>query len=104
MPNYDFINSDTNKVETHFIKISELDEFKANNPKLERVITAPAIISGSSIHLKNDDGWKEVLSKAAEGNPDTPLADRYGKRSAKDIKTKAVVDKHRKIQAEKNNG
>jgi hypothetical protein len=34
------------------------------------------------------------LSKAAEGNPGTPMAERYGKPSIKEIKTRQVVQKH----------
>lgn len=36
MPNYTFKNSNTNEIESHTMKISELDDFKANNPHLER--------------------------------------------------------------------
>ena len=38
---------------------------------------------------------KRFYQKTAEAHPDSPLADRYGRKSIKDVKTKAVVDKHR---------
>jgi len=97
MPNYDFVNKKTDEVETHFMSISELDEFKEKNPHLERMITAPAIISSTgSGGLKPRGGLDEVFSKAAEAHPDSPLADRYGKKSIKQIKTEQVINKHRK--------
>jgi len=97
MPNYDFINNETGEVETHFMSISELDKFKEENPNLTRKITAPAIVSGvSGSGPKVSDGMKEVFAKAAEAHPDSPLADRYGKKSIKEIKTRDVVNKHRK--------
>jgi hypothetical protein len=71
MPLYEFLNSDTGDIEEHQVRMSELDEFIKNNPKLTKVIaTAPSI--GDSVRLgikKNDQGWKEVLHKVAEKTP-----------------------------------
>jgi len=39
MPTYEFLNKTTNEIETHSMKISELDAFKLNNLHLERHIT-----------------------------------------------------------------
>jgi hypothetical protein len=36
MPFYEFLNNDTNEVETHTMKISELDAFVEANPQLQR--------------------------------------------------------------------
>jgi hypothetical protein len=71
MPLYEFLNCDTGDIEEHQVRMSELDEFIKNNPKLTKVIaTAPSI--GDSVRLgikKNDQGWKEVLHKVAEKTP-----------------------------------
>lgn len=40
MPNYDFLNKNTNEVEEHSMKIAELDSFVENNPHLERYHSA----------------------------------------------------------------
>jgi len=97
MPTYDFYNSTTNEIEEHFLKISELDDFKTNNPHLERLVSAPSIVGTvGSIDSKTPDSWKEVLAKGAERHPDSPLAERYGRKSIKQIKTEQVVAKHRK--------
>ena len=37
---------------------------------------------------------KETLQKIADKNPNTPLADRFSRRSAKDIKKEKVVKKY----------
>jgi hypothetical protein len=49
--------------------------------------------------MKNDNGWKEMQSRIAEAHPASEFAQQHGKRSAKEIKTQAVVEKHRKRQA-----
>ena len=36
MPAYEFLNHNTNEVETHTMRISELDQFKLDNPHLVR--------------------------------------------------------------------
>jgi hypothetical protein len=40
MPTYQFLNSNTNEVEEHTMKMSELDKFKGDNPHLERYFSA----------------------------------------------------------------
>ncbi len=47
----------------------------------------------------NDNGWKEMQSRIAEAHPASEFAKQHGKRSTKEIKTQAVVEKHRKRQA-----
>ena len=53
------------------------------------------------VNMKNDGGWKDNLSRIAEAHPTSALADRYGKRSAKDIATKKVIKKHLARQSKK---
>ena len=36
---YTFLNKNTNEIEEHTMRMSELDEFKENNPHLERYFT-----------------------------------------------------------------
>lgn len=50
MPTYDFLNKNTNEIETHVMKISELDNFKENNPHLERYI-GEAPILGDGVRM-----------------------------------------------------
>ena len=63
------------------------------NKHIKQQITTINIISGTG-GIKNDGGWKEVQSKIAERNPGTPFADRHGRASTKEIKTRQVLKKH----------
>lgn len=102
MPNYTFKDTNTGEVFTEFLKLSELDEFKENNPHLQTIIGAPAIAGGVSLKDKRPDGFKEVMSRIAEANPTSQVASDYGRKSTKQIKTEQIIQKHRKIQSEKN--
>jgi hypothetical protein len=89
------------------MKMSEYDGFVAKNPELERYIgTAPAVTFegrtfGSGIEQRQPDTFKEVLAKIGENHPISPLAERYRKnKTIKEVKTKQVVDKHRKRSAD----
>ncbi|NBP01792.1 MAG: hypothetical protein EBU90_16970 [Proteobacteria bacterium] len=48
MPTYAFLNKETNELEEHTMRISQYDEFKQNNPHLERYITEAPILSDAS--------------------------------------------------------
>ena len=50
------------------------------------------MVGGTGDRIKNDAGWKENLSRIAETC--SPLAERHGKSSIKDINTKRVLKKH----------
>lgn len=93
MPTYRFKNQKTEEVTEVTMRISELDQFREDNPDLETVISAPNIVSGSG-GMKNDSGWKENMSRIAEAHPGTPLADRFGRKSNKEIKTRDALKKH----------
>jgi hypothetical protein len=100
MPTYDFVNKEDGEMETHFLKMSELSMFKENHPHLKSIIGAPNIIGGTGMSgMKIDDGFKEVLAKVGEAHKGTPLSERYSKKTISEIKTQAVVDKHRKLQS-----
>ena len=105
MPKYLFVNLDTEELEEHNLKISEYDQFKADNPHLERYIDGASMIcwrgTGDFGNKKPDDTWKEVLAKVAEQNPRSPFAREHGRRSAKDVKVDQIIEKHAKLQAER---
>jgi hypothetical protein len=103
MPTYSVRDNDTGEMEEVFMTYSSLQEYLKANPSKESVITsAPMIIGGTGMSdIKVDDGFKEVLQKVGESHPNSNLGQRYAKKSAKDIKTQAVVDKHRKRQGKK---
>jgi hypothetical protein len=69
---YTFLNTETQQVEEHSMRMSEYDMFKDKNPHLERYHEpgrGPAI--GDSVRLgirRPDDGFREVLSKISDAN------------------------------------
>jgi hypothetical protein len=90
-----FRNKETGEEFEEFMTISSRDGFLAENPQLEQIHSPSKIISGrGDVEGKTDNSWKEVLSKIADHHPNSALADRYGRKSIKDIKTRQVLDKH----------
>ena len=102
VPTYRFKNPETREIEEHIIKISEYDSFKEANPHLERIIDEAPLFSYSGTgdfgQKKPDDTWNEVLQKIGENNPNSEVANKYVKKTAKEIKTKEVIKKHIDIQ------
>lgn len=96
MPTYEFLDTETGEEFEVFMKISERDEYLKNNPHIQPILSAPAIVSGVSTSKQNrvPDGFKEVLSKVAEKHPTSKVAQRYGKKSIKQVKTEQIVKKH----------
>jgi len=106
VPTYDFENTKTGKVTTEMMSIAELDEFKKKNPHMRQLISKVNIVSGvvGVGKLKNDDGWREMQSRIAEAHPQSNFADQFGKKSIKEVKTKQVLEKHRKRQEQQKRG
>lgn len=100
MPTYDFLNTNTNKMEELFMSISEMEEYVKENPHIQIAPAAPAIISGVNIEQKMDTGWKETLQKISESHPNSALADRYGNnKTLKQKKGERVYQEHAIKQA-----
>jgi len=101
MPTYTFLNTQSNKIEEHVMSIAVYDQFKIDNPHLERYHDTAPIVSfggvGDNIS-KTDNTFKEVMTKIAEQNPRSPLADRFLRKDTKRVKTDVVIEKHQKIQ------
>ena len=95
MPNYNFKNKKTGEEWEEFFTMSGKDLFLKQNPD---VVQLPSLFSmsasGTGDRIKTDSGWKENLSRIAEAHPNTPLGDKYNKKSTKDIKTRQVLKKH----------
>jgi hypothetical protein len=94
VPLYSFLNTETGEEFESFMSMSAREEYLKTNPTIQSVVTSAAIVSGVSITGKVPDGFKEVLSKISESHKSSEVANRHGKRSAKEIKTKQLVDKH----------
>jgi hypothetical protein len=97
MPIYSFENIKTGKEYTEQMSMSELDNYLLKNKNVRQVFTTLNIVGGvAGLTHKPDSGFKDVVQKIAEKHPSSPLAQKYKKKSIKEIKTKQVIDKHRK--------
>lgn len=98
MPTYLFRDTNSGDVLEKIMSISAREEYLKENPHLETIIQAPMLVSSvSTSNFKSNkvpSGFNEVLSKVAEAHPTSPVADRHGKKSIKDVKTREIVKKH----------
>ena len=101
MPIYSFKNTKTGKVYDDMMSIAEKEVYLKKNKHIQQMVTKINISSGvvGIGAMKNDNGWKEMQSRIAEAHPASEFAQQHGKRTSKEIKTQAVVEKHRKRQA-----
>jgi hypothetical protein len=66
MPTYTFKHKKTHVISDRILRMSELDEFKKENPELEVVIAPSNIVRG--IHQKPSAGFREVLKNIKRAN------------------------------------
>ena len=95
MPTYTFFNKRTKKEFDEMMSISEMEEYVKKNKHIRQCLNKINIVGGVG-GMKTDSGWKENMSRIAEAHPTSPFADRFGKKSTKDIKTNQVIQKHRR--------
>ena len=96
MPTYNFVDTETGEEFELFMKWSGRETFLKENPHIQPILTAPAIVSsvaGMGSH-RVPDGFKEVLSKVAEKHPGSSVGEKYGRKSIKEARTAQVVKKH----------
>ena len=96
MPTYDFKDKETGEIQELFMKISEKEQFLKDNPNLEQVISAPNMITrrDGDVLKKAGAGWNEVLQKVGEHYPDSEVAKKNVRRTAKQVATDKIVKKH----------
>lgn len=96
MPTYSFQDINTGEVHDRIMSWKRRCEYLEENPHLKSVMTgAPGIVAGVG-SIKNDDGWKENLSRIAEAHPGSEIAKQHGKKDAKTVKSREVVEKWKK--------
>ncbi len=96
MPVYTFENTKTGKVYDEMMSISEKEDFLDKNKHIKQLLTTINIVGGvQGITHKNDGGWNDNMQRIAEAHPTSPLAQRYKKKSIKEVKTEQVIKKHR---------
>lgn len=83
MPTYTFLNNLTNEVEEHVMKMAEYDDFLKTNTHLIRHFVSGEGSIGDPVRLgitRNDDGFREVLSKISSANYKSNLGDKLSRR------------------------
>jgi hypothetical protein len=100
MPLYSVYNIETGEPEEDFWgSWDSLQTYLEENPHLKQTLTAPAFISGvSGVTHKNDGGFNDMLSRIADANPHSPLAQTHGNKGIRESKTRAAVNKAREKQ------
>ena len=64
MANYTFLNKETNEEFDISMPISDLDDYKKNNPHLEQLLTGMRLGDPTRLGLrKPDSGFRDVLKK-----------------------------------------
>ena len=102
MPTYNFRNKKTGEVWEDLMTIAEMEKLtKKRHIELLPPTQMNIVSSVGSVESHTDSGWKATLSKISEAHPNSPLADRYGKRSVKDTQIEGVIKKHRAKKAGK---
>ena len=97
MPTYTFLDKKTGKEFDDYMSISEMEEFLKKNKHISQVIKSINIVSGvQGVSYKNDQGWKDNLSRIAEAHPKSPLAERYGKKTIKQSQTENALAKNKR--------
>jgi hypothetical protein len=66
MPTYTFRDTETNRLEEHFMSIHDLDAFKEANPHLSKLIDSPAVAYGG---LVVPEGMKDRLKEIKKAHP-----------------------------------
>ena len=97
MPIYSFHDKDTDEIFDKMMKYEEKQQYLDENPNIVEVfLKAPGIIGGTGDGGRVPDHFKEVMSRVADQNPNTPVAERWGSKTSKQIKTAEAVNKARK--------
>lgn len=70
MPTYTFKDKETGEITEIILRMSELDQYKEDNPNLESQIQSSGFVGSQTDMLtKAGDGWKEVQQRIQAGMP-----------------------------------
>jgi hypothetical protein len=97
MPTYTFKDTSNDEYFEEIMSYDEKVRFLEECPWITSVLNSLNIVAGVG-SIRNDDGWNEVLQKVGEAHPTSDLANRYVKKTAKEVKTENAVAKWRKTR------
>ena len=94
MPTYRFYNRKTGLVYEEYMMMSEMKKLvKKKHIELLPPTQMNIVSSVGSVDSKTDSGFKEVLSKVSEAHPNSPLAERYGRKTVRQTQVQAAREK-----------
>ena len=98
MPVYDLRNNETGEEWEERLSYDDMKTLTADGKIVLVYNKFPGVVhaTGSDGGGKVPDHFKEVMSRVAEQNPNTPVAEKWGSKSIKEVKTRDAVDKARK--------
>lgn len=104
MPTYNFVDDNTGVEFKEMMSISEREAFLADNPNIRQLPPDRLNILHNSSYsgIVNDGGWNEQMGRIAEAHPTSAVANQYGDKSSKAVKTRQAVEKWRKKRASDN--
>ena len=68
MPTYTFLNKETNEEFNKVLRMRDLDEYKADNPHLQQVISSNIPITRGR-DMKPAAGFRDLLKTIKKGSP-----------------------------------
>lgn len=95
MPTYEFVNLETGEPFEVFMSISQREVYLRENPHIQPMVSAPAIIGGTGSYQKVPEGFKEVLAKVGEKHPGSAVGEQYGNKTNAQIKAREIVKKYK---------
>lgn len=96
MPFYDFINNETGEEWEDFMSYDSMKSLLAENPNIQIIYKSMNLVGGVGDRVKADTGFGDMLGRIARANPTSPLADRYGDKSIKAVKSRDAVKRQQK--------
>jgi hypothetical protein len=94
MPLYEFIDTKTGKTWEDVMSYDSYKAYLDENPDVNPVYSI-RIIGNTGDRVKTDSGFGDVLSRIAQANPHSPLAQTHGDKGVKASKTREIVNKHK---------
>lgn len=94
MPLYDLKNTETGEEWEEFMSYDSMKNLLSENPHIITIYKSMNIVGGTGDRVRVDGGMNDLLGRIARANPTSPLADRYGDKSTKAVKTREAVKKN----------
>ena len=94
MPTYTLEDKETGEQHEVVMSFGEMQEYKKLH-NLKQIIQAPSIVSGARVSTGKLGGFKEVLQRVGENTPGSYVDKAHNRRTSKQVKTDAVVKKHK---------